>query len=165
MLQYAWHVLFLLDKRVGFICLNCRDLKWISIDYLTSRTNMEDELGCPIATFIYMIPWYLVHIDNWKQWTEGLGTETRSNKKNINLAQSNWFTWFGMSISMGWDIDPHMCVCVSLFIHCIGYDFADDGITDFREFLTMKSQEESRILRELFQVKCMLTYPSWKTQL
>ena len=61
--------------------------------------------------YLYDTPWYLVHIDNWKQWTEGLGTETRSNKKNINLAQSNWFTWFGMSISMGWDIDPHMCVC------------------------------------------------------
>ena len=47
-------------------------------------------------------------------------------------------------------------------IHYTGLDFVDDGITDFREFLTMKSQEESRKLHLLyiFQVKCMLTYQS-----
>ena len=56
-------------------------------------------------------------------------------------------------------------MCVSLFIHCIGLDFVDDGITDFREFLTMKSQEESRKLRQLFEVKCMLTYQSWLKEL
>ena len=151
----------------------------------------------------------------------GFGDRNSLELENSNLAQSNRYARVGMSINMGWDIDPHICVCVCHYsllwhhngcdgvsnrqpyhcllkrlfwhrskkisklrviglcvgnspvtgefpaqmasnsenvsiwwrhhvIHCTGLDFVDDGITDFREFLTMKSQEESRKLRQLF---------------
>ena len=163
MLQCAWHLLFLLDKRVGFICLNCRDLKriwiWLLDGLNGSRTNMEVKLGCPRAKFICMIHYdiiWILMIENIEQRVWGQKIE------NINLAQNNRYTRVGMSIIYKqWLGHRSTYMCVSLFIHCSGLDFVDDGITDFREFLTMKSQEESR----LFEVKCMLTYQSWLKEL
>ena len=50
----------------------------------------------------------------------GFGDRNSLELENINLAQSNRYTRVGMSINMGWDIDPHIYIyiCVCVIIHC-----------------------------------------------